>query len=82
VPAPCLYKVPKTTGRIRLRIASENADEIPDIASIRAHSGLDHTPIDSHPLEEFLDQSNEPRAGLYAHNDSPLPEMLEEAAQT
>ena len=36
MPVPLLYKVPETAGCIRPRLVPNNADELPDIASVRA----------------------------------------------
>jgi hypothetical protein len=82
VPVPRLYKVPEAAGCIRLRIVPKNADEIPDIASVRGQRGLDDPPMDLHPLKEILDQSNRLGTSLHALCDSPLPEMLEESSDT
>jgi hypothetical protein len=80
VPVLRLYEVPEAASCIRLRIVPKNADEIPDIASVRGQSGLDDPPMDLHPLRETLDQSNRLGTSLHALYDSPLAEMLEKSA--
>ncbi|MHC4504306.1 MAG: hypothetical protein ACYTFI_13460 [Planctomycetota bacterium] len=69
-------------GGIDLRVVPEDADEVPDIASVGGHSGLDDAAVDSHPLKELLDQPNGTGTGLHAPHDSPLPEVPEESADT
>jgi hypothetical protein len=82
VPIARLYEVPETAGCIRLRIIAKNANEIPDIASVRSQRGLDDPPMCLHPLKEILDQPSRRGTSLHALYDSPLPQMLEESSDT
>jgi hypothetical protein len=52
------------------------------MASVRGQGSLDHAPVDLHPLEELPDPSHGLGSGLDPPDDSPLTEMLEEAAGT
>jgi hypothetical protein len=80
VPVLRLYEVPQTAGCIRLRIVPEHADQVCDIDSVRGPRGLDDPPMDLHPLEEIVDQSDPTGTGIHALHDSVLPEMLEKSA--
>jgi hypothetical protein len=77
-----LDEVPATAGRIRPRVVPKEADEVPDIASVRGQSALDDAPVDLHPPEEPLDPSNRLGSGRDDPDDSPLTEMLDESADT
>jgi hypothetical protein len=79
---PLLDEVPETAGRIRPRVVTQEADEVPDIASVRGQRALDDAPVDLHPPEEPLDPSNGMGSGFDDRDDSPLSEMLEESANT
>jgi len=82
VPTPLLDEVPETASRIRPRIVPKEADEVPNIASVRAQSCVNDASVDFHPLEEALNQSNWLGSGLDRLNDAPLTEMLQESADT
>jgi hypothetical protein len=82
MPTTRLDEVPQIAGRIRPRIVPKIADEISDIASVRAQSCFNDAPVDFHPLQEPLYQWNGPGSGLDGLDDSALAEMLEESADT
>jgi hypothetical protein len=58
VPTPLRDEVPQPAGRIRLRIVTQDTNEIPDIAPVRRQRALADAPIDPHPSEEALDPSS------------------------
>ncbi len=82
MPVARLDEASEIAGGIGLRIIAKNANEIPDIASVRGQRGLDDPPMGLHPLKEIFDQSNRPGTSLHALYDSPLPQMLEESSDT
>lgn len=82
VPKPLLDENPETAGPVRPWVIPKIMDELTNIECVRAQGCLDNTPVDSHPLDELLDQRNGLRSGLDALDDSVLPEVLEEPADT
>jgi hypothetical protein len=81
VPTPLLDEVPQPAGRIRPRVVSQHADEVPGIAAVRGQRALDDAPVDAHPSEESLDDLDGLGARL-DRGDAARAEVPEEAAHT